>query len=68
MNPFAEHQAGLTRRHFFRRATVGSAALASLLQADGYASESTIAHFAPKAKRVFDIQESAELAGPPSIQ
>ena len=60
--PLTEHQLGVNRRHFFGRSAtgIGTAALASLLQADGIQADETapatsspgLPHFAPKAKRV----------------
>ncbi len=58
MNPFQEWQQRITRRHFFGKATLGTAALASLLEADGFAAESVLPHFAPKAKRVIYLFQS----------
>ena len=67
MNLKREHELFLTRRHFFGRAAtgIGTAALASLLNPDLFASTSTpgtdalathgmlpALHFAPRAKRV----------------
>ena len=56
MDPMTERQLQLTRRSFFGRAGkgVGLAALASLLQKDGYGNTALpgLPHFAPKAKRV----------------
>ena len=54
MNPFQEAALTLTRRHFFRRSTlgVGTAALASLLDARGEGGLAGFPNFAPKAKRV----------------
>ena len=53
MNPLLEHQRLMTRRRFFGRTTcgIGSAALASLFNRDGFA-KTVGPHFAPKAKRV----------------
>ena len=41
MNPLEQHQQHLNRRHFFGRSAtgIGTAALASLLQRDGFATE-----------------------------
>ena len=56
MNPIEQARLHITRRHFFNRTAtgLGTAALGSLLAADG--SKSTglpgLPHFAPKAKRV----------------
>lgn len=58
MDPLSPCLPRLSRRQFLGGATLGSAALASLLNGDGYASESTIAHFAPKAKRVIYLFQS----------
>ena len=63
MNPLAELQQVMTRRHFFRRSGLGlgTAALASLLQESGLAQsdEAKLApHFAPKAKRVIYLFQS----------
>jgi hypothetical protein len=63
MHPFLERQRLITRRQFFGRAAcglgatgaIGNAALASLLNRDGFAQGSPLAsgpHFPPKAKRV----------------
>ncbi|PHN07133.1 DUF1501 domain-containing protein [Flavilitoribacter nigricans] len=58
MNPFFEHRAGLTRRHFFRRSAlgIGSFALGSLLNPSLFARNGMVdpelPHFAPRAKRV----------------
>ena len=70
MNPLEHHRQHLNRRHFFGRTStgLGTAALASLLQRDGFASDGpstngtpktervgglpSLPHFAPKAKRV----------------
>ncbi len=60
----AQYEDLLTRRHFFGRASagVGVAALASLLNNDSRAAESTGLHgfpnFAPKAKRVIYLFQS----------
>src|SRR5580765_3717356 len=52
----------LTRRHFFGRAgsVVGLAALAGLLERDGYAAPALehAPHFAPRAKRVIYLFQS----------
>ena len=56
MDPVTQHNALLTRRHFFGRTStgIGTAALASLLGgAAGAAPSATgVPHFAPRAKRV----------------
>ena len=61
MNPILQHQANLTRRHFFGRTAtgIGTAALASLMAKDARAADRTrtgglpgLPHFAAKAKRV----------------
>ena len=63
MNPFAENALNVTHREFFGRTSIGigSAALATLLQRDGFAATTNdtrsgglpaLPHFAPKAKRV----------------
>jgi hypothetical protein len=61
MHPILQHQADLTRRHFFSRTAtgIGTAALAALLAKDAPAAERKqvgglkgLPHFAPKAKRV----------------
>lgn len=60
MNEFDKYRLAITRRHFFSRsaASVGTAALGSLLARDGYAATSGtgglpgLPHFAGKAKRV----------------
>src|SRR6516165_10077263 len=59
MNPLLERAALLTRRHFFGRSALGlgTAALASLLHDDLFASEPTgglpgLPHFKPTARRV----------------
>ncbi len=71
MNPFAEQNLLLTRRHFFSRMGlgIGTAALASLLNEDGLAQNNAagigllgLPHFAPKAKRVIFLFQ----AGGPS--
>ncbi|WP_020475145.1 DUF1501 domain-containing protein [Zavarzinella formosa] len=56
MNPLRDWQQQLTRRHFLGRATLGTAALATLFQQDGFAGSLT--HFAPKAKRVIYLFQS----------
>ena len=71
MNPFAEQNLLLTRRHFFSRMGlgIGTAALASLLNENGLAQSNAagiglpgLPHFAPKAKRVIFLFQ----AGGPS--
>ncbi len=56
MDPVTQHNALLTRRHFFGRSSagIGSAALASLLGGGAAAAPgaSGLPHFAPRAKRV----------------
>jgi hypothetical protein len=57
MDPLLEYQRALTRRQFFGRAAVGigGAALASLLNRDGFGQENALPklpHFPAKAKRV----------------
>jgi hypothetical protein len=62
MHPLIERQQLLTRRHFFARAGLGTAALAWLLQRDGLAADSGslpgLPHFPPKAKRVIYLFQS----------
>ena len=59
MNPFFEHEASLTRRHFFSKCAtgIGVAALSSVLARDAAGTAinallDDVPHFAPKAKRV----------------
>ena len=56
MDPVTQHNALLTRRHFFSRTStgIGTAALASLLGGGAAAAPgaSGLPHFAPRAKRV----------------
>jgi len=59
MDPFLEHEATLTRRHFFGKAAagIGVAALWSMMAQDAASSAierilDDVPHFAPKAKRV----------------
>ena len=68
MNPLDQYQQHINRRHFFGRSAtgIGTAALASLLQRDGFADDHemtqaptqrvgglpSLPHFAPKAKKV----------------
>ncbi|MSR55172.1 MAG: DUF1501 domain-containing protein [Gemmataceae bacterium] len=47
----------ISRRNFLARTATGSAAIASLLQGDGFAGEIK-PHFAPKAKRVIFLHQS----------
>src|SRR5579862_6388797 len=62
MNSFLDATKQLTRRHFFERAgsVVGMAALAGLLERDGFAAPGLehARHFAPKAKRVIYLFQS----------
>ena len=68
MNPRIEHELVSTRRQFFGRSSkgLGTVALASLLNQQGYAADSNPAtggladlpHFAPKAKRVIYLFQS----------
>jgi hypothetical protein len=71
MNPLLENQVLMNRRHFFDRAggTVGTAALAHLLNKDLFGDRTSLAekvtgglpnlpHFAPKAKRVIYLFQS----------
>jgi Protein of unknown function (DUF1501) len=59
MNPIIEQQLQITRRHFFSRLGIGSAALASLLNETASANPQSLApHFAPKAKRVIYLFQS----------
>ncbi len=68
MNPRIEHELVSTRRQFFGRSSkgLGTVALASLLNQQGYAAASNPAtggladlpHFAPKAKRVIYLFQS----------
>lgn len=69
MNPFAEQQLLITRRHFFSRtaAGIGAAALGSLLNPRLFADSASpyplkATHFAPRAKRVIYLF----MAGGPS--
>src|SRR5258708_2965044 len=71
--PTAQLNAAMTRRQFFRRGTAGIAigipALAALLGNDGFAADTAtdpptgglagLPHFAPKAKRVIFLHQSA---------
>ena len=52
MHPNEAVEINLIRRAFLQKMGVGTAALSSLLQADGFAQTSPLPHFAPKAKRV----------------
>jgi hypothetical protein len=61
MNAPLETHRLLTRRHFFTRAGLSTAALAWLLQRDGLAADSGLSglpHFPPKAKRVIYLFQS----------
>ena len=69
MDPRREHELMMTRRQLFGRGALGlgTAALATLLQEDGFAAPSSVAksygalktlHFAPKAKRVIYLFQS----------
>src|SRR5262249_7200954 len=67
VHPVLENSLWLTRRHFFGRAGIGLAALASLLKDDlGRAGEKTgaagglpgLPHFPPKARRVIYLFQS----------
>ncbi|MGH7227079.1 MAG: DUF1501 domain-containing protein, partial [Gemmataceae bacterium] len=61
MNPLREHAALMTRRHFFRRASLGPGvlALASLLNNKLFAAtEQPRPHFKPRAKRVIYLFQS----------
>lgn len=66
MNQFLESDLTATRRHFFRQLGVGSAALASMLNADAATAELAsrigglpeLPHFVPKAKRVIYLFQS----------
>ena len=60
-NPQDEYLQTLTRRAFLNRCTIGTAALAALLNQEAVASEnpqSPLPHFAPKAKRVIYLFQS----------
>ena len=76
MNPITEHHLAINRREFFSRgvATIGTAALASLLTRDGFAASATstpvgglpgLPHFAPKAKRVIYLFQNG---GPTHVE
>ena len=66
MHPIIKQEVQLTRRHFFSRLGIGSAALASLLNEDSLANphsaipapQSPASHFSPKAKRVIYLFQS----------
>jgi hypothetical protein len=63
MNPIDDLKAQLSRRAFIHRCTLGTAALATLLNEDGLAQSSAqtgdaVPHFAPKAKRVIYLFQS----------
>lgn len=63
MNPLNEYQARLTRRAFLQRSSLGTAALAALLNESSAAQSGvSLPHFAPKAKRVIYLFQ----AGGPS--
>jgi hypothetical protein len=57
MNPISERRLLVTRRQFFERAGVGTAALWSLLSRNAAGGE-TVPHFAPKAKRIIYLFQS----------
>jgi hypothetical protein len=56
MNPFLNHQLHVTRRHFFGRAGIGAAALASMMQEASGAGSGL--HFPARAKRVIYLFQS----------
>jgi len=58
MHQFIELQRRITRRHFFGSAGLGAAALASLMESDGFAASQAPTHLAPKAKRVIYLFQS----------
>ncbi|MBC8355863.1 MAG: DUF1501 domain-containing protein [Planctomycetes bacterium] len=66
MHPLLESQLTSTRRQFFRQLGVGSAALATMLNAESQSAETPtqvgglpdLPHFAPKAKRVIYLFQS----------
>lgn len=59
MNPVSDFTAQLSRRAFLKRCTLGTAALATLLNENGLAqSGDGRPHFAPKAKRVIYLFQS----------
>src|SRR6476646_9363397 len=58
MSPFTDWQRRITRRHFLGQATLGAAALATLLEGDGLAAGSALPHFAAKAKHVIYLFQS----------
>ncbi len=60
MNPSQQIQQLMTRRYFFKRtsAGIGTAALASLLNDDASAKDSTFPNFSPKVKRVIYLFQS----------
>src|SRR5947208_3212420 len=64
MNPLHQFAQTITRRHFLG-ATVGSAALASLLHQDADAALPNLPHFAPKAKRIIYLFQSG---GPSQLE
>ena len=58
MNPFQQWQQRMTRRHFFGTATLGSAALATMLAGDGTSAQLGLPHFPARAKRVIYLFQS----------
>jgi hypothetical protein len=59
MHPLTEQQLLLTRRQFFNRAGLGTAALASLLNQSALAQQpSALPHFKPRAKRIIYLFQS----------
>lgn len=64
MNPVNEFAQTVTRRHFLG-ATLGSVAVASLMQHDARAALPNLPHFAPKAKRVIYLFQSG---GPSQLE
>jgi hypothetical protein len=58
MNPLEQWQRWVTRRQVLQQAALGTAALASLLEGDGWASTAPRTHFAPRAKRVIYLFQS----------
>jgi hypothetical protein len=77
MDPVLEHRLAINRREFFSRGvcTIGTAALASLLSGDGFASPPDgppaagglpgLPHFAPRAKRVIYLFQNG---GPTHVE